>query len=232
MREIKYKAWIKEGHPQNKNTMVKVLEIDFEEQEIVFKTKASENIIEMGGSDTVRWCTKFDRVEMLQFTGLTDRNGVEIYEGDIIKWNTGIGYIKYRADDYTLGFEVEVIAGSNFYGYEGEHYDWTCVEVIGNIYEGDLINKYKYGVTASFKPVSRESAKKKFVNAVKRGWYHKGDWVPTQAHIPERIGIRMQDVVTELRDELVKEGKIIQDPAREWMCRVEESPELLEKEES
>ncbi|OPY24959.1 MAG: YopX protein [Methanobacterium sp. PtaU1.Bin097] len=168
-------------------------------------------------------------VDLLEFTGLNDRNGTEIYESDIIKWNTGIGYIKYRADEYTLGFEVEVIAGSNFYGYEGEHYPWTCVEVIGNIYEGDLINKYKYGVTASFKPVSRESAKKKFVNALKIGLYHKGDWVPTQAYIPERIGIRMQDVVTELRDELVKEGKIIQDPAREWMCRVEESPELLEK---
>ena len=78
--------------------------------------------------------------------------------------------------------------------------------------------------------VSRESAKKKFVNAVKRGWYHEGDWVPTQSEIPDRIGIRMQDVVTELRDELVKEGKIIQDPQRYWMCKVEENPGLLKGE--
>ena len=78
-------------------------------------------------------------VDLLAFTGLTDRNGTEIYEGDIIKWNTGIGYIKYRADEYTLGFGVEVIAGSNFYGYEGDHYLWTCVEVIGNIYEVDTM---------------------------------------------------------------------------------------------
>jgi hypothetical protein len=225
MREIRYKAWYN-------NKMWDVQSLEWSEGD---DHPAKAYLFGLDG-----WVIVADKymppdsvgvAYLVEFTGLHDKRGTPIYESDIIKWNTGIGYIKYRADEYTLGFGVEVIAGSNFYGYEGDHYLWTCVEVIGNIYEGDLINKYKYGVTASFKPVSRESAKKKFVNAVKRGWYDRGDWLPTQAYIPERIGIRMQDVVTELRDELVKEGKIIQDPAREWMCRVEESPELLEKEE-
>ena len=216
MRPIKYRAWDKtEKKMYDLRDMYFNVSIDH--PRVVF-----EMPFEMVDED---W--KDHDLVLLAFTGLTDRNGTEIYEGHVIKWNTGIGYIKYVADEYTLGFEVELIAGSNFYGYEGEHYDWTSVEVIGHIYEDDLINKYKYGVTASFKPVSRESAKKKFVNAVKRGWYHKGDWVPTQSEIPDRIGIRMQDVVNELRDELVKEGKIIQDPKRYWMCKVEENPGLL-----
>ncbi len=81
-----------------------------------------------------------DRYELMQFTGLKDKNGVEIYEGDIIKWFV-----------YDLIREGIVQYIDNYGGYDMKHFkddyhvccDWLRgdYEVIGNIYENpELIN--------------------------------------------------------------------------------------------
>lgn len=118
-REIKFRAWDKER-------------------------KVMENCISINPffvSDCDRRTWKHNEVELMQYTGLKDKNGKEIYEGDICNCREYECFGKVEWNNEEAGFYFCVVLEGG--GFEEEHlYDYADeLEVIGNVFEdGDLLD--------------------------------------------------------------------------------------------
>ena len=83
---------------------------------------------------------------LMQFTGLTDVNNKEIYEGDILKRSIG-----YSDADRKISFDVVGFKGATFTTKRIkpdvrnevylDNFMWHTIEIIGNIYENPELLK-------------------------------------------------------------------------------------------
>lgn len=107
-------------------------------------------------------CFDFEGVIFTQSTGLKDKNGKEIFEGDIIQTSAydcivGFGEYTYFEDENTptteIGFHLSFLNVTPATYAPFDKYYWDNCEVIGNIYENELdlimYEVYKYNKETS-----------------------------------------------------------------------------------
>lgn len=134
MRDIKFRAWDKK-----KNDW-------FDDGGSLY--------IELNGNINFGWNGEVmddytDRVILLQYTGLKDKNGVEIYEGDfLMAGDAYLGVIKYHST------RAQFIGKNIGETFQEDEYDtlytkngrFNSAKVIGNIYENpELLEDLKNG---------------------------------------------------------------------------------------
>lgn len=132
MREIKFRAW---------DSATK----DFWEPKpqgmIHFGIDSVPDFINHTHNESGRWERRF---KIMQFTGLTDKNGVEIYDGDIVAFWDDCGFDNFI--QYLTGKVVFNDGCFCFVSNDAYHnrYALTCtenVEVIGNIHQNPDLMK-------------------------------------------------------------------------------------------
>ena|SRR5690625_1009634 len=123
MREIKFRAWDKES-----GRMFSIARFDFADHTVYSHLFACEGYLA-------------ENLKIMQYTGLKDKNGREIYEGDIVKYPHIVSAksnweVSFRGGSFVikqkyLGISLHELAHKN------------NLEVIGNIYENPELFEVK-----------------------------------------------------------------------------------------
>lgn len=97
---------------------------------------------------------------VMQFTGLLDRNGKEIFEGDVVRqhcssnekhrttatiiWDDGTpGFFVLTHDKQISDYRGKMVDMPTMHSWCGGHSCWDYLEIIGNIYENPELTEVK-----------------------------------------------------------------------------------------
>ena len=127
MREIKFRAWVKD-----EKAIFEVVLINYVTKKVTYLLERVGHLLSIRDE-------KFNNIILMQYTGLKDMRGKEIYEGDILFESFGERYYKVVFKNGSFRAEFE----GDFEEYSFDLIDVVAqgCEVVGNIYENSELIK-------------------------------------------------------------------------------------------